>query len=505
MKNYKLAPADKIPLIVSLRDKKHYFALDDHGYLDHFIYENESWHSIKKNILGIQVAGFDAGTDNKGRVCLLGYDHKGNLFCLTDAEGEEKPEPFCLDGSKKICWISFCLDEEDHLHVFCLAVNEKREMWWIFYLCNEKGKWQTQSILDFGNYPGEQYGFISRDSEDHIYIMHRLFEEEKYSLVFRDLEKETKQPGRTIYLDVPQRDCFMPSFLTDGNNTLHVSWMSREKGIMFLNYTSKSSTGKWESYTSTEVPSESRPIAPIYLVEDRLLLFWENENILFHLYSLNNGKNWKWGRSKAVDTALELTRYHSTSNISDNPSRFGNFVFTVGKPPQEIVHPEQFTKIKEKERELSEEFHILEVLSSSLLTRTGNLQANNSYLEQKLSRQEKEMLKIYSWGITKAETLEEKLAAKDVELQKLDKLFKTTLKDLQRRLIREKEDIQLLNSALTKKTQELSVENKELKTRNFSLSQNIRELKEQVISLMKENEELINRKKSFFHKFFRIK
>jgi len=503
MKNNKLISADKIPLIISTQEKKHYFMLDEHGFPDHFIHESESWNLAKKNILGIQTAGFDAAADDKGSVSLICYDHEGNLYYLPVTEDEENPEVFCL-GRKKVCWISSCLDEKNILHVICLAINEKREMWWIFYFCIEEGRWNKHSILDFGYYPAEQYGFILKDFEDHIYIMHRLFEEGKYGLVFRGIEKETSQPGRTVYLDEQQRECFIPSFLAAGDNTLHISWMSCKRNVMFLNYISKSSTGKWENYTSTEIPRESRPVAAIYLVENRLLLIWEHDHILFHLYSLNNGKSWKRGRSKAMNMALELSRYRSTSVSRDNPSWLGNFVFTTGEPPQEIIQPEEFLQINEKEQGFSEEFHILDILSSNLSTRASNLQTSNSYLQQKLSQQEKEMLKIFSWGISKTGTLEEKLAAKDVELQKVEKLFKTTLNDLQTRMTSEKKEMQLLNSELTKKTQELLGENKELHKKNLAQSKNIMQLKEQVISLMKENEELQSKKKSFLQKFFRI-
>jgi hypothetical protein len=501
MEKNRLWGIDDIPLLTASDKGKHYFALDEYGHLQHFFYQNECWNLGTGNIFSHKIQGFDAALDIQGNIYLLGYDDAGSLFFLLPLAGKSSPKPFYQDSSKKICHLSSCLDKENNMHILYLAKNEEHQMWWLFYLRSEKDKWQEPVIIDFGYHYLEQKGLILRDLQDNLFILHRLFEEGKYCLVLRGLAREANRPEKTFYLQERERECFFPAFLVSPDNTLHISWLSCEDEVMFLNYTHRNLAGKWENFTSFEVPHDTLTIAPLYLVEDRLVLSWKKGEKLFYLFSLNGGKSWKRGRGKAK-TGIELTRFRSVNNLFTQTKWWGDFIFASGIPPQEILYPEEFLKSRAGEGDLPEEFQILDLLSSNLLTYAGNLQTANAFLKQKLGQQEQELLKMYSWGLSRAEAMEEKLNAKKMELEKVETFFQNTLKELQERISREKEEMAERNKELIHQLKTSSQKNEELKKENLLLLKNISQLKKEVVALIKENEELRAKKKRFFPRFF---
>lgn len=503
MEKNRLWRTDNIPLLMLNAGEKNYFVLDKQGSLQHFFYENELWALKTDNIFGRRVQGFDAVLDKHGNIHLLGYDHTGSLFYLSPLTGPSSPEPLYRNSGKKISHLSACLDEDNNLHILYLAVSEQHEMWWLFYLRKEKDTCPEPAIIDFGYRYLEQNGLILGDFLGSIFILYRLYEEGNYSLVLRSLQSETGRPGKTFYLPERQKECFFPAFLVTSDNILHISWISCEHEAMFLNYIHRTPAGKWEGFFSIEVPHSTVTIAPLYILGEKLILTWKKDSELFYLFSLNRGKSWNRGRSISIKTELELTRFRAATVLFKEQKWWGDYVFaSESSPPQETLYPEELFNTRTVEGGLSEEFRVLDLLSSSLLTYAGNLQTSNVNLKQKLGQKEKEIWKMYSWGITMKEAWEEKLNTKKIELQQIEAFLKRTLNELQERINREKEEMTVRNKELTQQVKEFYKKNEELKKENVILLENIGRLKEQVASLIMENEELKTKKNHFLSKLF---
>ena len=163
MEEKRLLNTGAIPLLISGSAGKHYFELDENGELKYYFDKkgNGGWSCISKNILHQKISGFDSAVDTVGGTHLLGYDREGSILYLRlSPDTPNKPEILLKEEGKRICHLSFCTDKADRLHALYLASNNEREMWWLFYLRREDGRWLEKAVLDFGYFQHEQYGII---------------------------------------------------------------------------------------------------------------------------------------------------------------------------------------------------------------------------------------------------------------------------------------------------------------------------------------------------------
>lgn len=480
---------DHIPLLAA---EKHYFKLDEEGRLQYFLYNQaeERWEMLSANLFQQKLHGFDAAVDQQDAVHLLGYEHEGGLFHLAPPLTDQgAPLLLYRDKHKTIDHLSTCRDQKNNLHVLYLTSNKQYAMWWLFYLRHERQKWTEPRIIDFGYGPPEQYGLIGTDFQNRIFILYRLYTAEKYNLAFRLLEGSSHRPGKTVFLQERKGECLFPSFLVDPDNTLHLSWTSRTDGSMFLNYACRAPTGKWGNFFNLEMPPGSFFLAPLFRYADKLLLTWRKDWTLSHLYSLQGNKNWRWGKNQTATKELQLLRLRTVDNPGENFPFRGNCLFTTtGSPPQKILQAQAFLPHvpaeNEEEKEIPQELHILDILSSYTLTRASNLQAANTHLKQKLEQQEKEFLKLYTAGLAQTESLGEKLAAKNMELKDVEKLLQQTLAELQERMQQQRKEIATLQAQCGA----LQKENEKLKKNNLIKAANLARLKKEVMHLTQENE-----------------
>lgn len=474
---------DNIPIITSTKGEKNYFTLDEQGCLKQFFWEKGNWTLTTEHLFKQKIQGFDAAIDKEGNIYLLGYDDKGALFCNSPLGARTLTAPFYQDSNKKISHISVCLDKEGDLHVLCLSLDEQQEMWWLLYLNEEAKIWQKPAIIDFGYHCLEQNGLILRDFEDRIIILHRLAETENYCLVFRSIQKKDARPEKTFYFPDKHRECFFPAFLVTPENTLHISWISCEDKVLFLNYTQITSGGSFKNFFSMELPPGTLTIAPLYFMEDKIVLTCKKDDELFYLISFNGGLNWKWGRKILLDKQIQLTRFRSVPGSWPQEYVFTTDRLQIFFPDEQLIGPAE-----QSLNQLQKEFQNLEFLSLSLLTHAGNLQTANTSLKRKLKQKEKELAKIYSLGLATKEKMEKELKNKNMELQQMEKSFKKVLADMQESIFREKEEIASRNKDLLAQLQELRQKNEELKKENAAFLKKIAELREQVKSLTMENE-----------------
>ena len=483
---------DNIPLLMLTENGKEYFMLDKQGYLQHFSCNNESWILKTDNIFQQKIQGFDAVVDNQGNAFLIGYNDAGGLYCLSLPTNKAIAAPVNQDGSKTIGHLSACLDEENNLHLLCLYLDNRQKMWWLVYLYQEeKGLWREPAIIDFGHELLEQNGIIIKDLKNNFFILQRLAETGNYCLLLRSLSESDRHSWKSFYFPNRHEECFFPAFLVAPDNTLHFSWISCQDEVLFLSYIQKPPGGDWDSFFRIEIPNRTLTIAPLYGMDSKLVLTFKKDDELLYLLSTNAGKNWKWGEKILLPKEAQLTRFRSAIG-----SQQREYVFTLGSPPQ-ILYPKYTLDSFIEKVELQKEFQVLDLLSLSLLTHAGNLQAANASLKQKLQQREKELARLFSGGVSQVIKMEEKLHAKKMELQQMETTFKKALEELQKKIKSEKEEFAARNKDLLMQVNELYKKNEELKKEKLILLRNVNELKEQVQNLQRENEKLKVKKSRF--------
>ena len=319
---------------------------------------------------------------------------------------------------------------------------------------------------------------------------------------------EPPYPGKTVF---PQEikgerektECYFPSFLIDADNTLHLAWLGHRKKTMFLYYARCNPAGVWGDYFSLEIAQDSFFWAPLFRYGDNLFLTWKKGDTIFHLYSAakkqekpekqgGKGRNqkgkqkkrgnqgqtsWQWGKKQTVPKGIQLLRLRPAGNPAENMPCEGfwglSFFAAAGDPLQGMLQPDDFAardlekvnKTENIEEDVSlgwqkpPELHTLDLLTSYTLARAGNLQATNVFLKRKMEGQSREFSRLYNAGLAQKDYLEEKLASKEVELEKVEKLLQDTIAGLQKRLRQQDEDIMNLRAEL----RALLKENEELK------------------------------------------
>lgn len=508
---------DRFPLLAS---EKHFFLMNTEGRLQHCLY-NRAANQVEgcremfpADLFGQKLHGFDAVVDSQGAVHLLGYEQGGGLFYLPlSLDDPQSPLLLYRDQHKKIEHLSACRDQKNSLHLFFLARDEKYKVWWLFYLYSEqqngKQKWAEPLVIDFGYGPWEQYGLIGSDSLNRIFFIYRLCIDGEYTLVFRLQEKGTKRPGKTVFLPKEGGGSCFPSFLLDPDDTLHLSWLSRQEKTTFLNYACRTPAGEWENSFNLEIPLDSFFLAPLFYHRGKLLLTWKNDRVFFHLYlspekkerkeQVNN--SWRWGKNQTITEEIQPLRLRPADNPGGNFPGRGSCIFAAtGYLPQRTPQPHELLPYSfEEDNEVDEALqglHILDILSSYTLTRAGNLQTKNAYLKQKLEERGKEFSRLYTANLVQRRGMKEELSAKIMELEKIEKLLQKTLAELQKSLQQQKEKITMLQAECNA----LQKENKKLKEANFTQTANLSQFQEKIVQLTQENESLQAPKTSFLHK-----
>ena len=501
MNTNRIQRIDNMPVLVSVENEKHYFTLSKQNLLNRFSYNKGHWALIESDLFGREIKGFDIVLDRQGKICILGYEKTGGLLLLPAADDRTVAELFYKDNSKKTGHLSVCLDKKDDLHVLCLSLDEQRKMWWLLYLYQKENKWQKPCIIDFGYHFLDQSGLIIKDLKDDIFILHRLAVRENYGLVLRKFPGKSTRPGKTVFLSEKEMDCYFPAFVFTPDNTLHITWISHENNVLFLNYIQKTPTGEKKCYFSMELPRDSFSMAPLYFVAEKLFMVWKKGHEIFYLASTNMGENWSWEGQALSDSKARLIRFRSA-----NVPWQGEYVFVSGdspnSPPLEIWYPENILSSQAGKNNLLKEFQTLEHFSLGLLTHAGNLQSSNASLKEKLKRKEDELAKIFSWNASMKEKAEKDLKNKKVELQQAEVAFKKTLENLHKKIANEKKEIVSQKNDLTEQVQGLRKRNEALEKENIMLLKETGELKRHVVSLIKEIEELKTKKSGFFFKIF---
>ncbi|NLJ55528.1 MAG: hypothetical protein GX334_00605 [Firmicutes bacterium] len=497
---------DQIPLLAA---EKHYFVLDEEGYLQYFLYNQapEHWKMLSANLFRRKLHGFDAATDQQGNVHLLGYEPERGLFYLPPGPaGPEIPQLIYQDPHKKIGHLSVCLDQNNNLHLLILTYNKQYAMWWLFHLCQEQQKWAGPHLIEFGYGPPQQYGLIGADYQGHIFVLYRLFTAGKYNLAYRLLKEGTPRPGKTTLLQAGQDECFFPTFLVDPDNTIHLSWISRTGENMFLNYACRTPAGKWDNFFNAEVLPDSFLLSFLCRHTDKIFMAWKKEQTFFYFYSLQSGKSWQRGKSQIATKELQLFRWRTPAFLGENLPIRGHHLFAnAGKPPQKIPLPQHFwphfTAENKEENEIPAALHILDILTAYTLTRAGNLQAANSHLKQKLKQQQKGFFKLYTESLDQTENLKEKLAAKNIKLKDLEKLLQQTMAELQKHIHAQQKETATLEAQCNK----LQKENEKLKKEGLAREAALVRLEERIANLIREKEMLCAeklKKTSFLSKLF---
>ncbi|MGI5823259.1 MAG: hypothetical protein ACOX6Z_04870 [Dethiobacteria bacterium] len=500
------AKIDRVPLLAA---EKHYFKLDEEGYLQYFLYDQdlERWKMLSANLFQQRLHGFDAAVDQQGNVYLLGYEHERGLFYLpAGPAGQETPQLIYQDPHKKIDHLSVCLDQSNNLHILILTSNKQYAMWWLFHLCHKQQQWAGPRMIEFGYGPQQQDGLIGADYQGRIFVLYRLFTAGKCNLACRLLEGDSHRPGKTAFLQKGQDDCFFPSFLVDPDNTWHVSWISHLGENMFLNYACRTPTGQWENFYNLEVLPGSFLLTFLFRHADKLFLTWKKEQTFFHLYSLENGKSWQQGKNQIATKELQLFRLRTPANSEEDLPVRGHHLFAnAGKPPQKISPSQGFwphiMAESEKENGIPAELQILDILTAYTLTRAGDLQAANNQLKQKLKQQEKEFFALYTEGLNQTENLKEKLATKNIKLKDLEKLLQQTMAELQKKIQLQKKETATLQAQYNM----LQKENEKLKKEGLTQEAALERIEKRIVNLIRENETLrakILEKTPFLSKLF---
>jgi hypothetical protein len=503
MEEKRLLNTGAIPLLISGSAGKHYFELDENGELKYYFDKkgNGGWSCISKNILHQKISGFDSAVDTVGGTHLLGYDREGSILYLRlSPDTPNKPEILLKEEGKRICHLSFCTDKADRLHALYLASNNEREMWWLFYLRREDGRWLEKAVLDFGYFQHEQYGIIFCNGLNDLFLLHRLYEENGYTLVLRSFEKESNLPGQTFYLGEKNHYCFLPDAQAAPDNSLHVSWISRKNNIMYMNYARRSPRGKWENILCTEISQGSAPFAPLYLVKDVLFLTWQNNNMLFCLVSRDGGGSWKWGTKIKLEDTSRMIRFRKASRSLNEPASQGNYTFSPASPPDMYLQPEMLLEGQPEEGSVAGELEILDLLTSRLLIGYDNLQASNVFLNQKIEHQKKELAELYSINLAKTKTLQEKLASKNIEITKIKNVFQNTIDELKAKISREREEMASANHELQQRIKALQEELEKREKNNLLLTMEITRLKKEINLIKKEYEHLQNKGINYYFK-----
>ncbi|HHT46424.1 MAG TPA: hypothetical protein GX004_03910 [Firmicutes bacterium] len=493
MEENRLLNTGIIPLMILGNREKHYFELDENAHLNYYLDKegNGCWTSISENILQRKISGFDTAIDKLGNMHLLGYDRGGGISYLRlPPDTPKKPELLLKEEGKQICHLSFCTDNADRLHVLYLAISSEKKMWWLFYLRQENGRWLEKAVMDFGYFQLEQYGIIFSDCLNSLFLLHRLYDDNGYSLALRSFNNEKNLPGQTIFLGERDHYCFFPDALAAPDNSLHISWISRKNNIMFINYARRSPQGKWENHLCTEISQGSAPFAPLYFAKDVLLLTWQNNNMLFCLISRDGGDSWKWGTKVELDDTYQLIRFRSKPRLLNDPTWRGNYTFSPACPPETYMQPEVLLKSQPEKDGVSEELEMLDLLSSRLLTGYDNLQASNAFFKQKIAHQKKELAELYSINLAKTKTLEEKLTSKNIEIKKMKSVFQNTIDELKAKISREREELASANHELQQEIKALQEEIEKRGKTNLLLTRELTRMKEEINLIKKENEHL---------------
>lgn len=495
MPQNKLEKIDNIPLLAA---EKHYFKLDEEGYLQYFLHNQTAGRRkmLSANLFQQKLYGFDAAIDQQENIHLLGYEPEKGLFYLPPCPaGQKTPQLIYQDFHKKIGHLSVCLDRDNNLHTLILVYNEQYAMWWLIHLCRKQQKWAGPRMIDFGYGLPRQYGLIEADSQGRVFVLYSLFTAGKCNLACRFLKEDSHRPEKTAFLQKGQDECFFPSFLKDPDNTLHISWLSQVEESMFLNYVCRTPTGKWEKFFNLDVLPGSFLLTFLFRHTDKLFLAWKKNRTFFYLYSLPGEESWHWGKNQITTNKLQLLRLRTPANPAENSPVRGNYFFAnAGKTPQKLFLPEDFwpqiTAVNKEDNGIPEELHVLDILTSQALTRAGDLQAANTHLKQKLKQQEKGFFELYTENLSQTESLKEKLDAKNMELKDIEKLLQQTMAELQKRLQLQKKE----TAALQAQCDRLQKENEKLKKKVIAQETTLNKLKKKVVYLIRENETLRSEK-----------
>lgn len=488
---------EQLPLLVETGANKHHFFFDEQGTMHHQVYVRGKWRRVAESLFQEKLEGFDAALDEKDTLYLVGF-YNNKLIIITASAGEALcTTPFITfreDSTKVINALTCCCDNGGRLHIICSTVapdNNKEQNF--FHLLIDKNEIANYSYLEFKEKPEDILCiFRFHPFSPPLLVYSQYVQGEKNLALNRILWKTKNEWSAEKIMNLPGSG--EPGFLSVMGyhlNKLHLSWISRQSNITFLNYACMNSLGKLSHWFNIEVNPGTLQAPALYFKKEQLYLEWSDKNGLYKLISIDEGKNWMWGVAREPEKKLYSLRLRS-NNISSGDI-CGNLTLAFGTPP-EIPHRAVTAYSKEKAGS-SDYIHTLETMSSFLLQRTLNLKRDAISLQEEIAKKDEEIKRLrYSEQVQK-ERLEKLENEHYLERKKTEALLRSAeekVKNMEQKLNKEKVKLEKKNKQLQ---EEISLLKHESERKSAEISQKKKELDELIVQcqkLQKENAELKN-------------
>lgn len=460
-----------LPLIANRGTEKLYCCLDSFGKLQLWLYKGENWHLQESNLFNHYLCAFDGAVDEQGLLHLLGYDTNGNFYHGSiDLSGRLQAPRLLFSGQgQNIYQLSCCFDPLQQLHILYLAAEEDCKQQQLFYLRHPCRDGQTKPFL-VDTTPG-LYCCILSDRQNHIYMICPMIVDGRMRLALRSMDLRRERPGRAyLFPGILEGTCW-PSTYCDGQNNIHISWVSRHQGNSRLNYIRRDGQGEWQNFLQMAVPPDTSAAAPLSSNGNDLFLFYYFAGKLGFLYSRDGGISWKRGKDEPLPGECVLTRMRAGGDAGGRIFDKQEFFFISNVPTPE--RKETAAKEDEASPAVEDTPDSLNLLTSYVFTRIYAMEEDNRTLAQKLAQKEKELAMLQEREQSMLQDLETMLREKTLRFNEMELLLKESLRQYVEKINGEKavlrEQIDLLRMDIIK----LQDSKRSLLRENISLRQKI--------------------------------